>query len=375
MSTNVKNQGVGANKSKRTVRGVFNMMLKYYIGQMKRETFYVDGSCQGIYRMVVEAITKDIAEDFTKASEYAKILEMADRFYKIVLDKHVRERVIDEDMKPEDFMKYYEDKILGEYKRTFDMSSKYQAGLIIVEDQTSTRTVEGDEIFTFRKNDGKGSIPYTRMDEIFEDARQEIEKRKVEKQSQEPRQEVFVKKGLKPKEIDGEVFVFDHDEGQVVLQEVGYLEYTAGNISGNIIRKYRVRKEFEGREAKDEYVFSNIYLYEMGENPKYCEAVLGELLSDNNMNRSNVAGYIGELSCDIGELRQMNIGEEKDFGDYIYKTAYKSKGGKYYGLIYDSQDLSAVVEFKKQQEREEAQQKQEKDTTVEKKKTDDAMEL
>lgn len=363
MDTNVKRQGAGVQKANRTVKGVFKIMLRYYIEQMKRETFYVDGSCQGIYRMVVEAITKDIEEDFSKASEYAKILEMADRFYKVVLNKDVRERVIEEDMKPEDFVKYFSDEILGEYKRRYDMSDKYQKGLITLGDEITVSTVPGDNSNKSTKSVDMGtSIPYTNMENIIENARQDIKRKKEEqKQAQEPKQKVVRRKGLKLQDRDGEIFVFDHQGGQVIVHEIGELEYTVGTIGGNTIRRYSVRKEFKDSEPSEDYVFSNINLYEMGTNLEYCEAVLYELLSDNNIKRSNAGGYIGEISDRLGELKQMKVGQEKDDGDYIYRTPYTSKDGKPYGLYYDSEVLSAVVEFARQQELEHDVAKERKD--------------
>ena len=369
MDTNVKKQKNGqpmakANPKPKTVKGVFNSMLTYYVGQMKRENFYLDGHCDGPYRFIVDTLTKEIEQDFSKASEYAKILEVADRFYKKVLDNKVRERVIDEDMKPEDFMIYYGDEILGEYKRSFDRSHNYIKGLITLGEETVITTLGSDEVFRATKSfDMDAKIPYTDIGSIFDKGRREMEKVRADEEKSKQKQTVVTKKALDVKPIDGEVFVFDRDDEKVIIQQVGELEYSVGNEKGNKLCRYRVRKEIEGLEPSEVYVFSNIDLYEMGENIQYCEAVFGEVLSDNNISKSNASGYIGEISDSIGELERMKIGDEIDDGDYIYKTPYKSKDGQFYGLVYDSQELSAVVEWEKQQEREKDQPEQQpKDT-------------
>lgn len=382
MDTNVKKQQKGPQKPK-TVKGVFNSMLTYYVGQMKRENFYVDGHCDGPYRLVVDTLTKEIEQDFSKATEYAKILEVADRFYKKVLDNRVRERVIDEDMKPEEFMAYYGDEILGDYKRNFDRSHNYIKGLITLGEETVTKTENSEEVFRAVKSfNMDGKIPYTDIGSIFDKGRRDMEKVRADEEKSKQKQTVVTKKALDVKQIDGEVFVFDRDDEKVIIQQVGELEYSVGNEKGNKLCRYRVRKEIEGLEPSEVYVFSNIDLYEMGENIQYCEAVFGEVLSDNNISKSNASGYIGEISDSIGELERMKIGDEIDDGDYIYKTPYKSKNGQFYGLVFDAQNLSAVVEWEKQQEREKDQSeqakeqpKQEKDTTVREEKTDDELEI
>ena len=376
MDTNVKKQEDKERKPK-TVKSVFNVMLLMYVEQMKRETFYSDGTCMKIYEFVKKSISKEIEENPSKESEYNKILEMAKRFYDIALDSDVREKVIEAVMNMEDFMKAYGNDILGEDKRSFDRSHNYIKGLISLEDKTIVSTEREDSVFKAIKsiNMDRG-IPYTEIESIFERARQDMQNRKLEEQARKPKKEVIVKKALDLKEKDEEVFVFDYNGGKIVVQEVGKLEYAVGNESGNIVRRYRVRKEMEGKEPSEEYVFSNIDLYEMEESMEYCEAVLGELLSDNNIGKSNAGGYIGELRDNLGELRRMKIGDEIDDGDYIYKTPHKSKRGRFYGHLFDAQDLSAVVEWEKQQEREKDQEEQQpKDTSIKEEKTDDELEI
>ncbi len=384
MDTNVKKQKNGqpmakTNPKPKTVKGVFNSMLTFYVEQMKRENFYVDGHCDGPYRFIVDTLTKEIEQDFSKASEYAKILEVADRFYKKVLDNKVRERVIDEDMKPEDFMIYYGDEILREHRRSFDRSHNYIKGLITLGEETVITTLGSDEVFRATKSfDMDAKIPYTEIGSIFDKGRREIEKVKSDEQRSKQKQILEVKKALDLKPKAGEVFPFDYQGGKIILQEVGELEYSVEHEGKHRISKYKVSKEMEGQEQEplEEYVFSHIDLYEMRENIQYCEAVLGELLSDNNISKSNASGYIGELSDSIGELERMKIGDEIDDGDYIYKTPYKSKNGQFYGLVYDAQDLSAVVEWEKQQEREKEQAEQQpKDTPIKEEKPDEELEL
>lgn len=382
MDTNVKKQKNGqpkvkVNPRRKTVKGVFNSMLTFYVEQMKRENFYVDDYFDGTYRFIVDTLTKEIEQDFSKATEYAKILEVADRFYKKVLDSKIRERVIDEDMKPEDFMICYGDEILGEYRRSFDRSHNYIKGLIKLGEETVITTVGSDEVFRSTKSfDMDAKIPYTDIGSIFDKGRRDMEKVKTDEERSKPKQILEVKKALDLKQKAGEVFPFDYQEGKVILQEVGELEYSVEHEGKHRISRYKVSKEIEGKEPSEEYVFSHIDLYEMRENIQYREAVLGELLSDNNISKSNASGYIGELSDSIGELERMKIGDEIDDGDYIYKTPHKSKNGQYYGLVYDAQDLSAVVELEKQQKREKDQAEQQpKDKPKKEEKPEEELEL
>lgn len=380
MDTNVKRQKNGqpkANPKPKTVKGVFNSMLTFYVKQMKADEFYVDDFCQRPYRLIIDTLTKEIEQDFSKASEYAKIIEVADKFYKKVLDNKVRERVIDEDMSPEDFMICYGDEILGEHKRSFDRSHNYIKGLITLGEETVITTLGSDEVFRATKSfDMDAKIPYTEIGSIFDKGRREIEKVKSDEQRSKQKQILEVKKALDLKQKAGNPFPFDYQGEKVILQEVGELEYSVEHEGKHRISRYKVSKEMEGQEPLEKYVFSHIDLYDMRENVQYCEAVLGELLSDNNISKSNASGYIGELSDSIGELERMKIGDEIDDGDYIYKTPYKSKNGQFYGLVYDAQDLSAVVEWEKQQEREKDQAEQQpKDKPIKEEKQEDELEL
>lgn len=74
------------------------------------------------------------------------------------------------------------------------------------------------------------------------------------------------------------------------------------------------------------------------ENMEYRAAVLEELLSRNNIELSNVGGYIGEIEKAPIDEKEFGKGKEKVMaGNYCYRITPD------YMLIYRSAELDAVV--------------------------------
>lgn len=287
------NMSENINQGKReTVASMYKTMLRYYIGQMKREDFYSDGSCEKLYKWLVSKVTKEIEEDPSKAEDYSKILEMFDRFYKVVTDEKVRNKVRSEIILDKEFTRLYGNRILGEFKRKYDMSHKYLEGSIAKK---------------------QGLYGKTKSDIDFDDN-------------------------------IGEIYPFNNDDGEFInIQQTGELTYTnAFGVEGNKIMRYKVRIPNGNDKFKEYVVFSDIDLDKMKLDDEYREAVLGELVNENNLEFSNCRGYIGSIKESRNNLVQMQPGEQREesiYGDYEYQVT------RNYELIYTSEEVSAVMEY------------------------------
>lgn len=288
-------------EKRRTVKGMFDTMLRYYIGQMKRDDFYADGSCERLYQWMVGVITKEIEQDPSRAKDYTKILEMLDRFYKVVTDEKIRDKVKQEDIKSEGFVKLYGNRILGEFKRKYDMSHKYLKG--------SIATIQGP--YGTIKNDIEFSDSY----------------------------------------FDAEEFEAP-DDGTIKIQQTGELTYTSAfRIQGNKIMRYKVSIPAGDNKVKEYVVFSDIDIDKMKIDEEYREVVLGELLSKNNLEFSNCQGYIGTIYSTRSNLDQMKPGEEREdgrYGDYEYQAT------RNYQVRYTTEEISAVMEYQQEKSKEDA---------------------
>ena len=74
------------------------------------------------------------------------------------------------------------------------------------------------------------------------------------------------------------------------------------------------------------------------ENLEYREAVLGELLSKNNIELSNTGGYIGEIVGVSKSTNEFKVGSEKTIAsDYFYRV------NSQYALTYRSEEIAAIM--------------------------------
>lgn len=139
----------------------------------------------------------------------------------------------------------------------------------------------------------------------------------------------------------------------ITIQHIGTLEYDTLS-SNEYISQYRITKQTAPNDLKTYDVFSYIDLNAFKENEKYRNAVIENLLSDNNLEFSNANGYIGKINATSQSETQLNIGEQiDDEGYYRYQISSE------YALEYDGEKIEAIRAYSKQQEK------------VEKNKTDD----
>ena len=100
---------------------------------------------------------------------------------------------------------------------------------------------------------------------------------------------------------------------------------------------YKVQKEQENGEFSEDYVYSNILIANMDE-PEYREAVLDELLSDNNIGLSNSGGYVGEIALEPREGKDDKLYTEKQKdGRYTYRVSEN------YVLAYEEEAVTAAI--------------------------------
>lgn len=135
----------------------------------------------------------------------------------------------------------------------------------------------------------------------------------------------------------------------ISIHLIGRLQYLNGFGEGGYLEQFSVEiSRANSDEDEDEYiVYTNINMVEMGENFRYTDLVIKELLNKNNIELSNACGYIGEITSTKGESKKLSVGQEFDDegGFYRYQVAPD------YALMYDPEQLSAVVDYVRQQER------------------------
>lgn len=289
METNKNNNQV-EKKQQYTMNEFFKFLTQLYLGQMKRESFYEDNSHVHIYNEVIKFIKNKIETNSDRIEEYNKMLEVADRFYELVTNKEIREEIIKKDIRTTEFMRLYRERILGDYKRKYDMSD------MINEDCIATR-----------------------LDGVTAKKKKLVE---------------FVEGNF------SEHAYLNPKGHTIIIKELGklYIEEWNGVISD--ISKYRIETQIGEDEYLVDEVYSNIRIIDM-DNLEYRETVFNELLGDNNIMLSNTGGYIGEIINLPIELKNERVGTEKTVGGdtYFYKI------NENYALKYDGKDISAVMIF------------------------------
>lgn len=87
------------------------------------------------------------------------------------------------------------------------------------------------------------------------------------------------------------------------------------------------------------------------DNPEYRDAVLSELLGENNISLSNAGGYIGMISRQNNKLARRE--QETVAGVYTFRINDK------YCIEYDSEDLSAVMLYQSELQKQNKEKREE----------------
>lgn len=134
----------------------------------------------------------------------------------------------------------------------------------------------------------------------------------------------------------------DEKGRRVVISDIGRLYYTEWNGSDNYLTLYKIEKENEAGQISEHMVISNIIISKM-ENIDYRDAVLNELLSEDNISKSMSAGYIGEIEPVDNESVEIAIGREKQ-----NNQSYQYRINDKYKLHYEASAVSAAIDLLKQ---------------------------
>lgn len=284
-----------------TKEDFFNMLVQIYLGQMKRPSFYKDNNHYKIYELAVKTIRARIEKDPERESYYWGMFDIANRFYEFVSNPKMRDEIIKNDVKMSDFTRLYREEILGDNKRQYDMSKMFKEDYIAKAQDKKTGELRRKVLYM-----AKTCTPHKYAD----------------------------KRG-----------------NEITIEEIGKLYMEEWNGIKSDITRYRIQKLISENQYMIYEVFSNIRICDM-ENPEYREAVLQELLSDNNMTLANAGGYIGEIVKTPKELEGVKIGEETTtkVNSYYYKI------GNEYSLEYNPTDLSAVMLHDREQKRKEKEE-------------------
>lgn len=140
----------------------------------------------------------------------------------------------------------------------------------------------------------------------------------------------------------------DLDGNPISIQHIGKLTYNT-LASNEYIYKYRIQRQLNGVYSEPKEVFSNIDLNRVLDEKEYYYAVIGEILSNNNIDLSFADGYIGELYGTEGS--PLEIGQEyfdKDpQKDKVYGYTYRIS--KNWSMVYDGEKIEAIRAYNQEQ--------------------------
>ena len=224
---------------------------------------------------------------------YDRILKIMDSYENLLNDEGVLNEIIYSNISQKEFLEIHKEQILGDHKRKYDMSGLYNENLISRLNRWSER-----KKVAFKPNDY--GVSYTYQDNT------------------------------------GKTFT---------ITDLGALNYEEWNTVQSSINAYRVEC-MSGKNKLFEHKVLTQIVIPMMSNEKYKQAVLNELLSENNILLSNCGGYIGE----IVEKPKVNFSdmvgtESQDINGYEYRVSDS------YILYYDSTVVSASIDFKKREDR------------------------
>lgn len=208
-----------------------DMMVKLLIEKINKQKPERDKMYEAFEKLIVNQ--KNITPERLGICDQKQ--EILDRIHTIFDDSDIQKIILDNKITWKQFMSLYGEKILGDSKRQYDMSGRFNNEL-----------------------NETGASVYAEVK-------------------------------------DGKLYKYvDQKNNEIDIQEVGILTYKEWNGIIAQINKYRVLQKISKDEKIEREVFTNINMLQM-DDPKYRSAVLSELLSYNNIEFSNAGGYIGEI--------------------------------------------------------------------------------
>lgn len=131
---------------------------------------------------------------------------------------------------------------------------------------------------------------------------------------------------------------YDKDDRFVSITDVGKVSYQEWNGMKSDLSVYLIQKQNEDGTLSQNLACTNIII-PMMDNSKYREAVLDELLSDDNIKKSNAGSYLGKIERRRkADAYDVPHSERQSVNEYSYRIDDE------YVLVYDATELSAVIE-------------------------------
>lgn len=251
---------------------------------------------QGIdrqYNGYVGLIENQIKKDGIISEKCQIMRDILDKSYRLFSDEEFRRIVTENNLTSKQLVAQYEEDILGDNKRKYNMSDMFNESYIAKFDN--------------------------------------------------PKMGSFGRKVIYKPEICKKHQFIDSKGYQVIIEEIGslYMEQWSGLKTS--IPKYRIQRQVGEKEWATSEIYSHIIIFDM-DNPDYRSAVLEELLSERNITLSKANGYVGEIEQTQSTMRGKNAESESMISDmYFYKINDK------YSLKYEPADLSAVILYEQYQ--------------------------
>lgn len=245
----------------------------------------------GVYNISLESLNNDAK---SIAIEKRKILENCYSIFsrveirKAILDSRIKNKLENNDL-VDLVLNIISEKVLGDRKRTYNMSDKFS------EDRIST------------KINKKSGLPEKAVDFI-------------------------------PLSKKLSITLSDEFGHEISISKTGALSYHDGIIEESI-DKYKITKKFSNTHIENYEVFSHIDFLKLEKDSNYKQVVLNDLLNINNIELSNTCGYIGEIEDTRHQPKKLEVGEQyfNPNGFYTYQIS------RNFALTYDYIPLTAVM--------------------------------
>ena len=142
---------------------------------------------------------------------------------------------------------------------------------------------------------------------------------------------------------NGQEHIYTDNNGKhYKLTDIGSIVYEEWGGIKSDLTIYQLETKQQNGEASKDLICTRIIISEM-ENPKYKKAVLEELLSEDNIHRSNAGIYVGQIL-----RRKQSSNKDLPHTEHQTTNEYTYRIDDEYVLEYDATELSAVVEAIKQ---------------------------
>ena len=219
---------------------------------------------------------------------YKEMESVMSSFFELLKKPEVVEDIKLKKITKNDFICKYTEQLTGKKKRKYRMKDLYNATTKDLVKKASTRMIESDT-----------KVSSTDIEHVYYDSQKRI----------------------------------------IKIISLGELIFQEWNNINNSIHVYKIIKKVGDSKFVEKIIYSDIVIANM-ENPKYRNAVIEELLSDNNLMLSECEGYIGDI-IKLKSLDNKDIvgSERQNSNGYIYRIDDE------YVLMYDATRVAAAMDY------------------------------